>query len=124
MKIWFALLEGWEWVKKNWMWLLFPVGVAIFLFGRCSKKTKQVEVVAPELLGAAETRLAEDDLAEQERAAARAELAEQVRYISQEHAEVVMELNDEQRRKAESLLDDPGALNDFLLRVGREQRGE
>ncbi len=121
LQAWNWLKRVWLWLKKYWMWLLLPVGVVVFLVGRFTSR-KPPDVVAPELLGAADKKLEEDEKAEREREEAKTKLVERVAEVKREHQEVIEKLDDKQKGRVEELLEDPEELNSFLLEVGKEVR--
>lgn len=118
--VWY--LKAWLWLKKNWKWLLLPVGIVLFLVGRVSKKTRKIEVVSPELVGAGEEKgklLVElsDEITIVEK-----EKVEKLQKIEKEHAETVKKLTEDQKKEADSLREDPDALQEYLLQVGKDVR--
>ena len=103
---------AWPWLKKNWQWLLFPVGILLFFAGRFSKPA-EVITVAP-------TREA-DERARVEAARRQAELtAERDRLqarldeVRKENENKLRELTYAQAREVDRLQNDPEALNAFL----------
>ena len=112
--------KAWPWLRKHW-WqvLIFPVGLtALYLAFR-----RRQEVVAPELVGAAEVQRQAEDEAEEARGAAETKRSSDIERIEEEHQETIDGLNEEQKARLEVLREDPDELNDFLLRVGRDVRG-
>lgn len=116
-------LKAWGWLKRNWKWLILPVGIVLFLIGRFSKKTREFEVVSPALSGVDEKReklmvdLTDDvEIVEKEK-------VEKLKKIDEEHAETVKKLTSDQKREADNLRDDPDELLEFLLGVGKDVRG-
>jgi len=122
LQAWNWLKRAWLWLKKYWMWLLLPVGIVVFLVGRFTGR-KTPDVVAPELIGAADKKLKEDEKAEQAKEEAKVKLVERVAEVKREHAETVEKLTDTQKELVEDLTEDPEALNAFLKSVGEEVRG-
>jgi len=119
---WSWMKRAWLWLKKYWMWVLLPVGVAVFLVGRLTGG-KPADVVAPELLGAADKKLVEDEKAERAKEEAKTKLVERVAEVKREHSKTVEKLSDTQKELVEDLTEDPEALNAFLKSVGEEVRG-
>ena len=121
-----TLYKLWDWVKLYWKWLLFPVGIisslVIFLLGRSSKETT-TQLVAPALVEAEEIKAKAGLLAEQRTMEADLKRQQQLRLLEQEHADLLRQLDTEQRSKVTELLDDPEALNAYLLQVGQSIRG-
>ena len=115
------LTKAWEWTKKNWKWLLFPIGVTLFLLGKVSQRSLP-PVLAPELVGAEEERIKANEEAEEEKVEAKVEKEKKIEAVEKEHAETIKALTDEQAEKVVELKDDPEKLNSFLLDVGRDVR--
>jgi hypothetical protein len=105
------------------MWLLFPVGVLLFILGKLSVR-KPPDVVAPEVFGAAEERRRAQEEADKKVEAAEAERERKLEEVRSRHSGLIKELTAEQEEKAEALIDDPAALNDYLLDVGTQVRDE
>jgi hypothetical protein len=118
--VWWTL-KALPWLKRNWKWLLFPIGIIAFIGGFLLRR-RRPDVVAPELVGAAETALKANDKAEEEREEAREEKDEKIAEIEKEHATTVAKLTRKQRDDVEELKDDPDKLNDYLLDVGKDIR--
>lgn len=116
------LTIAWSWLKKYWMWLLFPIGILIFILGKISV-CKSPDVVAPELVGAEEERRKAQEGADRQVFIATKEREKKLDEIRKEHEQVIKDLTDEQRGQVKELEEDPDKLNDFLLDVGRQIRG-
>ena len=106
-------------MSRNWMWLLFPIGLIVYAIGRLGRPT--VKVVSGEVAGA-------DDVAKKARAWSEREieeadqrLREQRAQVELRHKEAVESLTDDQKKKVAEF-DDPQDLNDYLLEVGRKAR--
>ena len=121
MSVWSCLKHAWLWIKKYWMWLLLPIGLIVFLAGRLTGR-KKPDVLAPELIGAADTKVQEDEKAAQAKEEAKAKFIERVAEVKREHAETIEKLDGKQKELVEELSEDPEALNTFLKRVGEEVR--
>jgi len=121
-----VLRNIWEWLKKYWRWLLFPVGIIssiiVFLLGRSSKQTT-TQVVSPALVGAEEVKAKAGLLAEQQAMEADLKRQQQLQALEQEHADLLKKLDNKQRSRVTELLDDPEALNAYLLQVSQDIRG-
>lgn len=115
------LLTAWRWLKKYWMWLLFPVGIFVFIVGRLTAR-RLPDVVAPEIVEAEENRRRAQEEADRQVEEAEAEREQKLDEIREEHAETVSKLTEAQKEKAAELVDDPEKLNEFLTNVGREVR--
>jgi len=118
-------LKVWEWLKKYWKWILFPIGilgmVITYFIGRSSKKTK-VEVISPVEKEADDMVKKEQAEADKKAAEAKKERDEKVAQLEKEHAETIKEFNDELRDKYEEIKDDPDKVSEFLLNVGKSMR--
>lgn len=121
--VWNWLKKACLWLKKYWMWVVFPIGIVIFFLGRWTKP-KDPTVIAPELLGAADKKLEEDEKAKRAEEEAKAELEKKRDQILEEHHKLIESLSEEQQDKVDDLLGDPEALNDYLKDVGRSIRGD
>ncbi len=117
------LIIAWRWLKKYWMWLLFPIGLLLYLLGRLSSRNPS-DVVAPEVVGAEEERRRAREEADRKEFEAARDRERKLDEIREEHADVVKELTDTQRAMAKDLEEDPEKLNEFLLSVGRQVRGD
>ena len=115
------LLNIWTWLKANWKWLLFPVGILLFIVGRFTARKLPV-VVAPEMVGAAEEKLKAEEDAKSKALEAEAAKQRRLAEIEKEHAEALKKLTDNQRSLVKALQDDPEKLNDFLIDVGKSVR--
>ena len=115
-------LKAWPWLKKYWKWLLFPLGIIIFILGYSSRK--KITVTSSELLGHAEEKKKLDDEAARQLGTARADRDVKLAGIQKEHEATVAKLTRKQRDEMEELREDPDKLNDFLLGVGKDIRGD
>lgn len=107
-----SLKAAWEWVKKNWMWILFPVGIALFILGRLSRRP---EVITSDPVQAADRRAREErQRREQELAAEQARLQARLDAVHAEHAEQLQQLTQEQRAEAATMSQDPDKLAAWL----------
>ena len=109
------------WLKKNWKWILLPVGI-ILLVIRFLKKPPTV--VSPELTEAEEVARKAKEQAERNIRDARITKDETITGLKRKRITDVKALNDEQRKKVKELEDDPEALNAFLLEVGEDMRDD
>lgn len=116
---WYA--KAWEWTKTNWMWLLFPIGIALYLVGRASGGT--TTVVSPASLLVRDSIAKNDAAAEAAKVRAAEALAARLKEIEAKHAATLEVLTLAQEAKVEELRSDPEALNAFLLSVGKDIRG-
>jgi hypothetical protein len=115
-------VRAWAWLKKNWKAVLLGVstlGVGL-LVGRVLKKPQVV--VNPELVEAEEVRRQADEELEKKTRDAALERDRQFAEVIKEHEDTVAQLTDQQKAAVQDLEDDPQALNDYLLEVGRGVR--
>lgn len=107
-----TLKKIWAWLKANWKWLLFPVGIALFIIGRFSR--------SPELVTIDPTKKADDrakverERREAELAAEQARLRERLDAVHRENADKLKTLTEEQMGQAAELEQDPEKLNEWL----------
>lgn len=123
---WLAVKKGaaavWAWLKKYWKWLILPVGVAVYFLGRSQGGVK----VVPNREESDAARALKEKIearAYEEKEEAKAELLKKSKEVVEKNQEAVDKLTDEQREMAGEMLDDPEALNSFLLDVGKRARG-
>jgi hypothetical protein len=124
LKVWGWLrTKAWPWFKKYWMWvLLFPLALVIYLTGRSHGEV--VVVNDDHESDAAKKKIADvETRAAAEREKAKSELLRKSAKVIEEHQEAVNDLTEEQEGKVDELLEDPDALNEYLLEVGRRARG-
>lgn len=119
MKVFFS--KVWEWLKRNWKWLLFPIALLVFLVGWAIKK--RPEVIAPGSTAANAAAQRAKELADQKAKEAEAAKQKRIEELKKEHDAVIQKLTDEQKAKVDELVDDPDKLNEFLLSVGKQIRG-
>lgn len=107
-------------MKKNWKWILFPIGIllAMLTLGR----RRKINVVAPELLGAADNKRKANEEAAEQLEGAQEDRLKRSAEIEKEHAMTMAKLTRDQRDKLEELREDPDELNSFLVGVGDDIR--
>lgn len=114
------VLQAGQWFRKNWRWVVFPLGIAAAVLG-WTRRTN-VTLASSTLIDADQTakRLA-DEAAAKEKGA---ELLRDVKIVEADHTfEVTVEaLQTRQEAAAAELTQDPDALNRVLLDVGKRQR--
>jgi len=113
-------LKALPWLKKYWKWLLFPIGILIFIAGYVSRP--KPKVLAPELLDHAAEREKIEKRTAGQIVEAKEERDKKLAEVEKEHAETVSKLNAEQRGKMQRLRQNPEELNKFLLQVGKDIR--
>jgi hypothetical protein len=118
MTLWWTT-KALPWLKKNWQWVLLPVGVLIAL----SKLFKpKLESVSAESLGAAQVKQDADAKAIAAVAEATEVRGEKVEKLTKETEEAIDAQVDEITVKTEVLRKDSKAANEHLLDVGRKIR--
>lgn len=115
------LLSAWAWLKKNWKWLLLPIGVAAWFLGRASAK-KTIVVTSPELTAHDEFRAGVEAETREKLEQAESERRQAHVRIEVQKDERLHELDAEAERKTAELQQDPEAINDFLKKVGKSVR--
>lgn len=107
----------WSWLKKWWKWLLFPIGILLFVLSLRRKTTTVVVSNGHATDLAIKTH---DAQVAQQVAAAEAKAAAELKKIEEQHKETLEKLNDAQRLKYDELKKQgPKEINAWLLRVGR-----
>ncbi len=112
--------KAWPWLKKNWKWILLPVGILLAIIQLMPRK--RTLQASSELAGAAEVEREAEEEAKEEIFEAMVKKDESLKAIDKKHAEVIEKLTEEQKGKVELLREDPEELNSFLLDVGRNIR--
>lgn len=107
------LKKAWTWLKENWKWLLFPVGITIFILGRISSSRGDGGLVDP-TAGADARAREERERRESELEAERARLEARLAAVHQEHQEKLQTLTEQQQERVAELQQDPEALNAWL----------
>lgn len=120
MPLW--LVSAYQWVRTHWRWLLFPLGIGLWLLGRAGRKS--VTVVSSELEGQARVEADAGQLAN-----VKSETARDQRDAGISEVEKSIDAKLEAQRKdalatASALQDDPEGLTNFLKDVGKNVRGE
>lgn len=113
---------AWAWVKKNWKWLLFPIGILLFVIGKVSAK-KSYRVINPELVDAEKTKRKAREESEAKNLEAKKERDKRLAEVVEAHDTKLQNLTAEQNEKVDELRDDPERLNEYLLEVGKDIRG-
>lgn len=121
LRLGMLFLRVWSWLKKYWMWVLFPVGIAAF-FWRLAFWRAPAELVYPEVSLAEKERRRAQEAADRQVEQAEEKREREVEQVRAHHAEVLEALTQEQVEKVRELEADPAKLNEFLLSVGRSVR--
>lgn len=114
--------DVWEWLKENWRTVIFGVftlGIGLVV-GRWRKKAPVV--LNPELGEHYADRRRIEQEAERQIADAKRRRNDEVTVILFDHDQTLKKLNHDQNQRVKELLDDPEALSDYLVKVGREVR--
>jgi hypothetical protein len=111
-------LHAWPWLKRNWQWILLPVGL-LMLYARLRAKP---QVVPSEVAGAAATQLDATSKYVQRVDEAVEARDTQRKQLEQEHAEDVTQFVEDAAEEVPRLQADPKQANDFLKNVGRKMR--
>jgi hypothetical protein len=115
--------KAWAWTKKNWQWLLLPIGIILYLVGRAGGDKVVISGQTQTLHDADEAAKTERDKAQAEKERLEAAKNKKVAEVLQEHDATLKKLTDEQKDEMSDLLKDPQELNEYLLQVGKEIRG-
>lgn len=107
-----TLKKIWEWLKLNWKWLLFPIGIALFILGKLSSRGGG-STIDP-VVKADERAKVEEDLRKTELAEESKKLQDRLTEVHTTHVEKLKVLTEEQLQQAADLEDDPEALNSWL----------
>ena len=108
---------AWAWLKKNWHWVVLPVGAALYLLGRAGRKAP---VVSPALVQHFEVQHQAEQEAGQQAALATIARDKKIQRLNQDHDQVIQRLKEADARTAEALKDDPIALSRFLNQVNQD----
>ena len=116
------MAKVWVWLKANWKTLvvgIITLGLGLIV-GRVFKKAPVV--ISSALTDAEKERQAAAEASRRKDADAAATRAAEVKKIEEEHTAVIAKLNEEQKAQVAKLEDDPAALNDYLLEIGKSMR--
>lgn len=116
------MIKVWEWIKKYWKWLIFPVGVVLFFIGQLTARRSSV-VIQSEIAEAEKWQQKAREEAEARAREAELERKKQVEELEKKHEDTIKQLTDDQRSQVERLRDHPEKLSEYLLRVGKDIRG-
>lgn len=121
MKEWWTT-KAWPWIKDHWQWILFPIGILLFILrllprtgvvtidptAEADKRARE-EKAKRDADAAAEKARRDAGLAEEQ-----ARLAARLAAVRQENQSKLQKLTEAQMGEAARLEDDPEALNAFL----------
>lgn len=115
------LLTAWAWLKRNWKWLLLPIGVAAWLFGRAfGKKTVAVQSSALEAHDELERQVVKD--AAKQKEAIRAQEQQQLSGLDAAHSAAVTAATQTVINEAADAQGDSDKVNEFLQGVSKDLR--
>lgn len=116
---WYA--SAWEWLKKNWKWLLLPIGLLLWFIGRSSGK-REVTVTST-ALGEHEAMARQLDAeAAQQKATADAKESSALAGIAANQSAQTAAATQKQIDAAAAAEGDPYKVNSLLLDVGKDMR--
>jgi hypothetical protein len=117
-KFWTWLKDKvWPWLKKWWKWMLFPIGILLFIL---SLRRRTTTVVVSDGHATDLAIKKHDEQIAQQVTEAEAKAAAELKKIEEQHAATIESLNAAQRLKYEELKQQgPREINAWLLRVGR-----
>lgn len=119
LPIWMFLT--WEWLKRNWKWLLLPLGVLLWLLGRVTAK-KVVTITSTAVADADAAKVAINAKADEQRERADAKEVAQLAGIASQQAAAVTAATQAQLGAAAAAQGDPEQVNELLQAVGRDIR--
>ena len=108
-----TLKKVWAWLKKHWMWVVFPIGLlvaAASLLGRLRPRVVTIDPTAK----ADERAQAEREHRERELQEERDALRPRLEEVRREHQHKLQQLTESQMDRAAELEGDPDALNEWL----------
>lgn len=114
------LLKAWEWTKRNWKWLLFPIGILIYIAGRA--RPRDITMVSPELIGHSEVERELNAEADAKKQVVEKKTEEQLAGIEAQREASLAAEQQQQLDAAAAIENDPQAVNDFLKQVGKDIR--
>lgn len=117
-----AFASAWAWLKKYWHWLLFPIGILLFVLGRLGAKKAPIVVVDSELAG--HQKVVEQANADAQRAQQEAakNASTELGGIAAHHASEVDEVGRQQTAEVEAARGDLDKTNDLLKQLGKDMR--
>lgn len=119
LPVWMFLT--WEWLKRNWKWLLLPLGVVLWFLGRATAK-KEVTITSTALDGANTAKDKIDAAADEKRVQADAAEAAQLAGVAAQHSAAVAVATQKQLDVAAAAQGDSEAVNSILTGVGKDMR--
>lgn len=117
--LWFT--KAWAWLKRNWKWLIFPVGVLVYVIGRASSN-KSTTVVSPELVGHQKVKEKLDAEAAQKKLDADEKAAAQLSEIAKDRSSTAASETQKQVDAVKAVQGNPEKVSDLLKQVGKDIR--
>lgn len=117
------MMKVWAWLKRYWKYLLFPVGILLGVLAMLNRRKNLGNIVPPLEVDTEPEREEANREAEEKARKAQVDKERRIEELKKEHAGTLRELTGQQRVRVDELKDDPDALNDYLLEVGRGIRG-
>ncbi len=115
------LAAAWSWTKANWKWLLFPIGLLLYVVGRAAAR-RDVTVVSPGLVEHQEVQAELDAKAAKQKQEADAKAVGQLSSIEAGRSARVGSETQKQVAEVEAAQGDPTRVNDLLKKVGKDIR--
>lgn len=108
---------AWPWLKANWQWVLFPIGLALFIL-RMTSRGPQVQIIDPTEKADERARIEEETRTRQVEAERQRLAAEET--AIQARADTARKATEAaQAAEVQQLREDPEALRDRMLRAGK-----
>ncbi len=114
--------KTWAWIKAHWQWLLVPVGAVLWLIGRLMTRREPAQVVESEYVKHLDVKEKIDAQAVAQREAAAVAAREKLAGIEAGHASQTASVRQEAVADVDTIREDPEAVNDWLLKVGKDMR--
>lgn len=106
------------WLQKNWQWVLFPIGILLFVLEAMSRKSPDPVTIDPTAAADERAKIEEETLKKQQ-AAERARLAEQERKIEAGADQARQDREKAQTSEVTALREDPEELKRRMLATGK-----
>lgn len=119
MKEWWDT-TAWPWIKANWQWIIFPVGILLFALKALSLIRPTVVTVDPTKDADARAK-AEAEARAKQLADERARLAEEQKQIADAAEKERQAREKAQSAEVDALREDPEKLRQRMLEVGRRR---
>lgn len=114
--VWSQINKAWDWIKARWKWVLAGLAILISILYEIFK-SKPVVLPPVDI----EQKKVEQETDQKEQQAAQVMDAQVVK-LEQEHATVIQQLNDDQKKKYDELKANPDELSSWLIEVGKKNQ--